>query len=67
MAAAGYDPAQAIEFWQRMEEQAKSGKSEFLSTHPSHENRIHDLRGWMPEAQEIYQKRKTSTRNTAGS
>lgn len=67
MAAAGYDPTQAIDFWQRMEEQAKGGKSEFLSTHPSHEHRIRDLRGWMPEAQEIYQKRKTAIRQTSGS
>jgi len=63
MSAAGYDPAQAIDFWQRMEEQAKTGKSEFLSTHPSHEHRIRDLRGWLPEAQEVYQKRKAASRS----
>lgn len=67
MSAAGYDPAQAIDFWQRMEEQAKGGKSEFLSTHPSHEHRIRDLQSWMDEAQQIYQKRKTSNRPASGS
>jgi len=67
MSAAGYDPAKAIDFWQRMEEQAKSGKSEFFSTHPSHERRIHDLQGWVPSAQEIYQKRKAPNRSASGS
>ncbi len=62
MAAAGYDPSQAIDFWGRMEEQAKTAKSEFLSTHPSHEHRIRDLRGWMNDAQEVYQKRKAAIR-----
>ncbi|MBI3606586.1 MAG: M48 family metallopeptidase [Nitrospirae bacterium] len=54
MAKAGYDPRQAIEFWQRME-QAKNGKPpEFLSTHPSDETRVKRIEGWMPEALKIY-------------
>jgi len=52
MARAGYDPQEAVAFWQRMNEQAGKGSpSEFLSDHPSHDTRIADLRGWMPEAQ----------------
>ena len=48
---AGYDPNSAPKFWERMV--AMSGGQqppEFLSTHPSHETRIKDLQGWIPEA-----------------
>lgn len=57
MAMAGYDPSAAPAFWERM-----SGLSggqqppEFLSTHPSHETRINDLNGWIPEAMQYYKK-----------
>jgi len=29
---------------------------EFLSTHPSHDTRIKDLEGWIPEANQYYKK-----------
>jgi predicted Zn-dependent protease len=51
LAMAGYDPTTAPKFWERMS--ALSGGQqppEFLSTHPSHETRIKDLQGWIPEA-----------------
>ncbi|MDP2060743.1 MAG: M48 family metallopeptidase [Flavobacteriaceae bacterium] len=51
MAIAGYNPEEAASFWQRME--AKSGGQappEFLSTHPSAENRITNLRQLAPQA-----------------
>jgi predicted Zn-dependent protease len=54
MARAGYDPREAIAFWQRMEELGGSGGPEFLSTHPSHETRIERLKEKMPEALEIW-------------
>ena len=31
------------------------GPPEFLSTHPSHDTRIQDLQGWMPEALKAYE------------
>lgn len=64
MAAAGYDPRESIEFWQRMSE-ATSGQGappEFLSTHPSHGTRIHDLKSWMPEAMTLYERSATKSR-----
>lgn len=57
MAMAGYDPSSAPAFWERMA--TLSGGSqppEFLSTHPSHETRIQDLKGWIPEANQYYKK-----------
>jgi predicted Zn-dependent protease len=50
-ARGGYDPKAAISFWQKMQ-QASEGKQppEYLSTHPSGETRIRQLREWLPEA-----------------
>lgn len=55
MAMAGYDPGEAIPFWQRMAAQ-KGGQAppEFLSTHPSGTTRIENLRKLMPEANSYY-------------
>jgi predicted Zn-dependent protease len=58
MAMAGYDPGQAIPFWQRMANQ-KDGKNtppEFLSTHPSDETRIKEIKSMLPEAMQYYKK-----------
>ncbi len=57
MAMAGYDPNTAPTFWERMT-QLSGGQQppEFLSTHPSHETRIKDLQGWIPEAMQYYKK-----------
>lgn len=55
MARAGYDPREAIAFWQRMEAlSGGSGGPEFLSTHPSHETRVKRLTERLPEALEIW-------------
>jgi len=57
MAIAGYNPNEAIDFWQRMAK-ASGGKSqpEFLSSHPSDQRRISDLKKLMPEAMTYYKK-----------
>lgn len=56
MAAAGYDPQQSVQFWERMAKATGNGPRppEFMSTHPSHGTRIADLTGWMPDAMKIY-------------
>ncbi|MGC4128167.1 MAG: M48 family metallopeptidase [Bergeyella sp.] len=55
MAMAGYDPRQAQPFWQRMEATSSgSGTPEFLSTHPSPENRCADIEKHLPKALEYY-------------
>ncbi|TCK69078.1 peptidase M48-like protein [Winogradskyella wandonensis] len=51
MALAGYNPDEASELWKRMK--AKSGGQappEFLSTHPSNDTRINNLKKWAPDA-----------------
>jgi predicted Zn-dependent protease len=55
MAIAGYDPREAITFWERMAK-TKNGKAglEFLSTHPSDETRIEQIRKKIPEATQYY-------------
>ena len=66
MAQAGYDPREAVPFWERMSGCPKNliGKlcfrsqaaiPEFLSTHPSDVTRINQIENWMPEALHYYQ------------
>jgi predicted Zn-dependent protease len=54
-AMAGYDPREAINFWQRMSSQGTK-LPEFLATHPSDENRIKQLQKYMNEALSFYKK-----------
>ncbi|PUZ24474.1 Peptidase family M48 [Chitinophaga costaii] len=56
MAMAGYDPQQAIPFWQRMAAQSGSKPNELISTHPSDDRRIAELQREMPEAMRYYKK-----------
>ncbi len=54
-AMAGYNPREAIPFWQRMAVAGGTNKPpEFLATHPSDENRIAKLQGYMDEALSYY-------------
>ena len=58
MARAGYDPREAIAFWERMSK-ATSGTGkplEFMSTHPSDATRIEQLKRLLPPALEEYQR-----------
>jgi metalloendopeptidase OMA1, mitochondrial len=56
MARAGYDPHEAISFWERMSTAGGSGAPEFASTHPSHARRIQDLQEFLPKAMAEYQR-----------
>lgn len=53
-AMAGYDPAEAITFWQRMAANSQTTTPAFLSTHPSDSKRIADIQKHLPEAQMYY-------------
>jgi predicted Zn-dependent protease len=57
MAMAGYDPNEAVVFWQRMAAQNKNGaQPEFLSTHPTDATRIAAIQKEVPEAMKYYKK-----------
>jgi predicted Zn-dependent protease len=53
MAFAGYDPQQAVAFWDEMETVQKSRPQlpEIISDHPSDRRRIDQLQTWVPMAQ----------------
>ena len=60
MARAGYDPEEAIEFWERFAEfnkQRNSSTPWFLRTHPLDEQRIENLKRLMPKAKLQYRPR----------
>jgi predicted Zn-dependent protease len=55
MAKAGYDPAQALEFWRRIIAKEKGAKMpQFMSTHPSDATRLQELAVFLPEARRYY-------------
>ena len=65
MAQAGYDPREAVPFWERMSGcprqlidkacfRSKQNIPEFLSTHPSDTSRINQIEAWLPEAMKFY-------------
>jgi predicted Zn-dependent protease len=48
-ADAGYDPRESVALWERMARMSGGGAPvEFMSTHPSNETRIDQLKQWMP-------------------
>ena len=54
MARGGYDPSQAVTFWQEMAKAGGGGPPGFLSTHPSNQQRIQAIQRLLPEAQALY-------------
>ncbi|ULA65178.1 MAG: M48 family metallopeptidase [Nitrospira sp.] len=65
MAEAGFDPREAVPFWERMSGcprqmigklcfRAQQSIPEFLSTHPSDATRLSQIEAWLPEAMQHY-------------
>lgn len=65
MAEAGYDPREAVPFWERMSGcprqmigklcfRSQQAIPEFLSTHPSDVTRINQIEAWIPDALRYY-------------
>ncbi len=65
-ARAGYDPRAAITLWEKMQKAGGGGPPQFLSTHPSHENRINDLRAYSERVMPLYHAAKGSANASAG-
>lgn len=57
MAKAGYDPDEALAFWERFAAATDGGSKfgEFFSTHPTTLNRIKEMRSFLPWARKFYQ------------
>ena len=65
MAKAGYNPHEAVPFWERMSGcprkmigkfcfRSQNAIPEFLSTHPSDVTRINQIEAWIPQAMRFY-------------
>ena len=61
MTIAGYNPEEAPKLWARMKAQSKGKQPEFLSTHPSEDRRIVNLKEWIPLAKALAGDIKTTT------
>lgn len=64
MAKAGFNPSESITLWQKMTQASQGSQPvEFLSTHPSHETRIDDLRSHLPKAMTLMQQAHAAGKN----
>ncbi len=54
MARAGFDPQESVQLWRNMIRDAGGAPPEFLSTHPSSENRIRRLESDIPKVQDDF-------------
>lgn len=60
MARAGFDPRASIALWQNMSANSQGQPPVWLSTHPSHGQRIEGLQSHMDEALALYQQARAS-------
>ena len=67
MARAGYDPREAIAFWERMgKSEGQKAPPEFMSTHPSHGTRIERLKAELPAAMAEYERTRKGSPQALG-
>ena len=59
-ARAGYDPRAAIGLWQKMSQASQGAPPALLSTHPSNEERIANLKVYSEKVMPLYEKARTS-------
>jgi predicted Zn-dependent protease len=62
-ARAGYDPRAGVTLWQKMAAASKGAPPDWLSTHPSGENRIAEISKHLPEVMPLYAKAKGVARS----
>jgi len=63
-ARAGYDPHAAVSLWEKMMKLGGSQPPQWLSTHPSNESRIADLKTYSERVMPLYQSAKGSSAAT---
>ena len=61
-ARAGYDPRAGISLWQKMTSANKGAPPQWLSTHPSGNNRIREIESHLPEVMPLYERARTAQR-----
>jgi len=54
-ARAGFDPRAAVTLWQKMAQTGGGEPPQFLSTHPSHQNRIQELQAFSTHVMPLYE------------
>lgn len=54
-ARAGYDPRAAVSLWNKMASQSAGAPPQWLSTHPSHANRLRDLNDYAARVMPLYE------------
>jgi predicted Zn-dependent protease len=62
MAQAGFDPRASVDLWQNMAKASGGAPPEFLSTHPSSQSRIEELRANMAGPLQTYNKAQSAGR-----
>ena len=61
-ARAGYDPRAGISLWQKLTSANKGAPPQWLSTHPSGNNRIREIESHLPEVMPLYERARTAQR-----
>ncbi len=56
MAMAGYDPREAVAFWERFSKAVGGAPPAFLSDHPSSSSRISDLKSRLAQVLPLYER-----------
>lgn len=64
MSMAGYNPDMALTFWQKMSAGSGTSVPELLSTHPSDETRINNIKKNLPKIKQTYYKKSSSSSAT---
>ncbi|WP_296696686.1 M48 family metallopeptidase [Thiocapsa sp. UBA6158] len=65
MARAGFDPRAGVALWRNMAAAGGSQPPAFLSTHPSHDNRMEELDEGLEQAVEVYRQARAAGRMPA--